>query len=150
MRRGGSPNTANQSSSYSKSVKYGYGLIHSVVALKAFASLDVLLTQGANPNVLTLSQLEEDKVTPCYLASSLGWFQGLEALVNAGADLTLAKGIKNKTVLHVAAENCHITLVEYIIANTPPIFHSQLDSMGEIYSKKELKRGEIITHFFFL
>lgn len=132
LRRGGSPNTAKQSSTY-KSIKYGYGLIHTIVALRALTSLDLLLVQGANPNAMTLSQMEEDKVTPSYLASSLGWFQGLEALVNAGADLTLARGagVKNKTALHVAAENCHVTAVEYIVANTPLNFHSQADSLGK-------------------
>lgn len=129
LRRGGSPNTAKQSSSY-KTVKYGYGLIHAVVVLKATSALELLLSHGANPNALTLSQHEDDKVTPGYLAASVGWLQGLEML---NADLSLARGAgnKNKTCLHVASENCHATIVEYIVQRTYPNFHSQVDSMGK-------------------
>lgn len=132
MKRGGSPNTAKQSSSQ-KHVKYGYGLIHTVVAFKAANALSLLLEQGANPNAMTLSQLEEDKVTPGYLAASMGWLHGLEMLVAAGTDLSLARGAgnKNKSCLHVAAENCHITTVEYIVRHTASNFHSQVDSMGK-------------------
>jgi hypothetical protein len=61
LRRGGSPNTAKQSPS-EKTVKYGYGMIHALIAIKAIASLEVLLQQGANPLAITLSDAEEDKV----------------------------------------------------------------------------------------
>lgn len=61
LRRGGSPNTAKQSPS-ANAVKYGYGMIHALIVTKAPGSLDLLLQQGANPNVMTLSQAEEDKV----------------------------------------------------------------------------------------
>lgn len=131
LRRGGSPNTAKQSSSH-KLVKYGYGMIHAVIALKAPQSLDLLLAHGANPNAMTLSQVEDDKVTPGYLAASTGWLAGLQALVEAGADVTISRGagLKNKTALHVAAEHCHTTIVEYIVSLTPPKYHVQVDSMG--------------------
>lgn len=104
-----------------------------MVALKATSALELLLGQGANPNALTLSQFEDDKVTPGYLAASIGWLQGLTMLVEAGADVSLARGagIKNKTCLHVASENCHITLVEYIVQRTSNHFHSQVDSQGK-------------------
>ncbi|KAL9551230.1 hypothetical protein MBANPS3_004361 [Mucor bainieri] len=131
LRRGGSPNTAKQSSSH-KAVKYGYGMIHTLIVVKASTSLDLLLQHGANPNAMTLSQVEDDKVTPAYLAASLGWLPGLQALVEAGADLCNARGagLKNKTALHVAAEHCHTPIVEYIVSLTPPKYHSQVDSMG--------------------
>ncbi|RCH99621.1 hypothetical protein CU098_000553 [Rhizopus stolonifer] len=131
IRRGGSPNTAKQSSS-NKMIKYGYGMLHAMIAIKASAFMNILLQQGANPNAMTLSQVEEDKVTPGYLAASMGWILGLQALVEAGADLTQAKGagLKNKTALHVAVENCHTTVVEYIVSLTPPKYHAQVDSMG--------------------
>ncbi|KAI8884409.1 ankyrin, partial [Backusella circina FSU 941] len=131
LKRGGSPNTAKQSSSQ-KHVKYGYGMIHSLIAIKALSALEILLQQGANPNAMTLSQVEDDKVTPVYLAASMGWLPGLQLLVEAGADLISSRGggLKNKTVLHVAAEHCHISVVEYIISQTPPKFHLQVDSMG--------------------
>lgn len=141
LRRGGSPNTAKQSSSY-KLVKYGYGMIHALIAMRATTSLDLLLQHGANPNALTLSQVEEDKVTPSYLAASMGWLPGLQALVEAGADLATSRGagLKNKTALHVAAEHCHTTVIEYIVSLTAPKYHSQVDSMGKVTQLK---------HFFF-
>lgn len=61
LRRGGSPNTAKQSPS-THAVKYGYGMIHALIVTKAPGSLDLLLQQGANPNVVSISQVDEDKV----------------------------------------------------------------------------------------
>ncbi len=61
LRRGGSPNTAKQSAT-SHAVKYGYGMIHALIVIKAPRPLDLLLQQGANPNVISLGQMEEDKV----------------------------------------------------------------------------------------
>ena len=131
LRRGGSPNTAKQSTSH-KTVKYGYGMLHALITIKAPQSIALLLSHGANPNALTLSQVEEDKVTPAYLAASMGWLSGLETLIEAGADITLARGagLKNKTALHVAAEHCHTAIVEYIVSLSPPKYHLQVDSMG--------------------
>lgn len=65
LRRGGSPNTAKQSAS-SHAVKYGYGMIHALIVIKAPRPLDLLLQQGANPNVISLGQTEEDKVNEEY------------------------------------------------------------------------------------
>lgn len=65
LRRGGSPNTAKQSPS-TNTVKYGYGMIHALIVTKAPGALDLLLQQGANPNVMTLSQVDEDKVNFYY------------------------------------------------------------------------------------
>lgn len=61
MRRGGSPNTAKQSPS-SHTVRYGYGMIHALIVTKAPGALDLLLQQGANPNVVSMSQVDEEKV----------------------------------------------------------------------------------------
>ncbi|KAI8148806.1 ankyrin repeat-containing domain protein [Fennellomyces sp. T-0311] len=131
LRRGGSPNTAKQSPS-ANAVKYGYGMIHALIVTKAPGSLDLLLQQGANPNVMTLSQIEDDKVTPCYLAASVGWLTGLQKLVQAGGDLMAARGagVKNKTVLHVAAEHCHAAVVEYIVNVTQGGLNLEEDSNG--------------------
>ncbi|KAI8997699.1 hypothetical protein BDB01DRAFT_52011 [Pilobolus umbonatus] len=137
LKRGGSPNTAKQSSS-NKLVKYGYGMLHTLVVMKAISSMNLLLEHGANPNAMSLSQVDADKVTPAYLAAGLGWLQGLEVLVEAGADVTLSRGagLKNKTPLHVAAENCHISVVEYIVSITPPKFHLQVDSAGKVRRRR--------------
>lgn len=108
-------------------------MLHTLIAIKATQSMDLLLAHGANPNAMTLSQSEEDKVTPGYLAASLGWLPGLQTLVEAGADLTTSRGagLKNKTALQVAAEHCHTTVVEYIVSLTSPKYHGQVDSMGK-------------------
>ncbi|KAG0173145.1 hypothetical protein DFQ28_009403 [Apophysomyces sp. BC1034] len=131
LRRGGSPNTAKQSPS-ANAVKYGYGMIHALIVTKAPGSLDLLLQQGANPNVMTLSQLEEDKVAPCYLAAAVGWLPGLQKLVQAGGDLISARGggSKNKTVLHAAAEHCHAAVVEYIMGVTQGKLSLEVDNQG--------------------
>ncbi|ORE08817.1 ankyrin [Rhizopus microsporus var. microsporus] len=131
LRRGGSPNTAKQSPSF-KNIKYGYGMLHAMIAIKATSCIDLLLQHGANPNAMTLSDVEEDKITPVYLAASMGWLPGLQTLIEAGADLVMARGagVKNKTALHVAAEHCHITVVEYIISMTSPKYHLQVDTAG--------------------
>ena len=131
LQRGGSPNTARQSPT-SGTVKYGYGLLHAMIATKAPRSLDLLLQQGANPNVLTISEAEIDKVTPAYLAASVGWLNGLDLLVQAGADLLHARGegVQQKTALHAAAEHCHANMVEYIVAATQGALSLELDSQG--------------------
>lgn len=61
LRRGGSPNTAKQSPS-TNTVKYGFGMIHALIVTKSQDSLDSLLHQGANPNAVTMSQIDEEKV----------------------------------------------------------------------------------------
>lgn len=61
LRRGGSPNTAKQSPT-NQNVKYGYGMIHAIIVTKTAGALDLLLQQGANPNAMTLSDEEKDKV----------------------------------------------------------------------------------------
>ncbi|KAI9300482.1 ankyrin repeat-containing domain protein, partial [Cunninghamella echinulata] len=131
LRRGGSPNTAKQSSSLN-AVKNGYGLVHALIATKAPGALDIVLQQGGNPNAYTLSQVEDDKVTPCYLAASVGWLAGLQKLVQAGGDLLTARGggAKYKTALHVAAEHCHAAIVEYIVEVTQGRLNFELDTLG--------------------
>ncbi|KAG1455696.1 hypothetical protein G6F46_008021 [Rhizopus delemar] len=129
LRRGGSPNTAKQSPSFHH-VKYGYGMIHALIVTKAPVSLDLLLQQGANPNVTTLSQVNEDRVSPCYLAAKIGWLPGLQKLVEAGGDLMSARGEGKKTALHVAAENGHISVVEYIIHITQGVLNLETDHRG--------------------
>jgi hypothetical protein len=127
-------------------------MVHALIATKAAASLDLLLQHGANPNAMTLSQVEEDKVTPGYLAACMGWLPGLQALVEAGADLAISRGagLKNKTALHVAAEHCHTTVVEYIVSLTTAKYHLQVDSMGkkEKRKKKKKKKKKNDTHLF--
>ncbi|ORZ24524.1 ankyrin repeat-containing domain protein [Absidia repens] len=133
LRRGGSPNTAKQqSSSSSHVVKSGYGLIHALIVTKAPGSLDLLLQQGANPNAMTLSTVEEEKCSPCYLAAKVGWLPGLQKLVQAGGDLLTSRGagMKNKTVLHIAAESCHAAVVEYIVQITQGELNNQVDAQG--------------------
>ncbi|KAI8968845.1 ankyrin repeat-containing domain protein [Mycotypha africana] len=130
LRRGGSPNTAKQSASF-QCVKYGYGMLHTMVVLKSMTGLELLLQHGANPNALTLS-IEDEKATPGYLASRNGWLPGLQALVEAGCDLRLARGGggRQQTALQVAAEHGHTAVVEYIVSLTPPSYHAQVDGMG--------------------
>lgn len=132
LRRGGSPNTAKQSPS-TGAVKYGYGMIHALVVTKASGALDLLLQQGANPNAMTLSQNEDDKVSPCYVAASVGWLAGLQKLVQAGADLINARGqgSKSKTALHTAAEHCHAAVVEFIVGYTEGALNLITDSQGK-------------------
>ncbi|ORZ21231.1 ankyrin repeat-containing domain protein [Absidia repens] len=131
LRRGGSPNTAKQSST-ANAVKYGFGMIHALIVTKAPGSLDLLLQQGANPNVYSLGQIEDDKVTPVYMAASVGWLAGLQKLVQAGGDLMASRGggEKNKTALHVAAEHCHAAVVEYIVEVTQGQLNLEVDSLG--------------------
>ncbi|KAI8331374.1 ankyrin repeat-containing domain protein [Chlamydoabsidia padenii] len=133
LRRGGSPNTAKQqSSSSSHVVKSGYGLIHALIVTKAPGSLDLLLQQGANPNAMTLSTVDEDKCSPCYLAAKVGWLAGLQKLVQAGGNLVTCRGggSKNKTILHVAAEHCHAAVVEYVVQMTRGELNNQVDTHG--------------------
>lgn len=131
LRRGGSPNTAKQSPTF-RHVKYGYGMIHAMIVIQAPRPLDLILQQGANPNVMTLSQIDEDKVSPCYLASSLGWLSGLQRLVQAGGDLMSARGGGHlkKTALHAAVENGHFSVAEYIIYHTQGVLNQETDSKG--------------------
>ncbi|KAI7903012.1 ankyrin repeat-containing domain protein [Cokeromyces recurvatus] len=131
LRRGGSPNTAKQSPSMG-SVKYGYGMIHALIVTKASNSLDLLLQQGANPNSMSISQIDEEKVSPCYLAASIGWLLGLQKMVQVGGDIMSARGegSKKKTALQVAAEHGHVHVVEYIIHITEGVLNLETDALG--------------------
>ncbi|KAI9478511.1 MAG: ankyrin repeat-containing domain protein [Benjaminiella poitrasii] len=131
LRRGGSPNTAKQSPSMG-CVKYGYGMIHALIVTKASSSLDLLLQQGANPNVVSMSQVDEEKVSPCYLAASIGWLIGLQKIVQAGGDLMSARGAgaKKKNALQAAAEYGHAAVFEYIVNMTEGVLNLETDALG--------------------
>ncbi|KAI8993727.1 ankyrin repeat-containing domain protein [Pilobolus umbonatus] len=131
IRRGGSPNTAKQSST-TLPIKYGYGMIHAVIVNKASNALDLLLQNGANPNIMSMCQLETDKVSPCYLACSVGWLAGLEKLVEVGGDLLFSRGEgnKKKTCLHVAAEYGYAEITEYLVNMTQGVLNLQTDNEG--------------------
>lgn len=85
---------------------YGYGLIHAAIILKSISLLAVLLQAGANPDALSLCALDDDKVTPLYLAAKLEWVDGLNLLVQYGADVrnALGAGKSKKTAFTIAAE----------------------------------------------
>ncbi|KAI8096140.1 ankyrin repeat-containing domain protein [Thamnidium elegans] len=131
LRRGGSPNTAKQSPS-TNIVKYGYGMLHALIVTKAPGPIDTLLQQGANPNAVSIGQVDEEKVSPCYLAAAVGWLEGLEKLVQAGGDLMSARGggSKKKTALHVAAANGNAAIVEYIVNMTQGVLNLEADMTG--------------------
>ena len=81
---------------------------------------------------MTLSTVDEEKSSPCYLAAKVGWFS-IQKLVQAGGDLLTSRGggSKNKTVLHVAAEHCHAAVVNISV---PPIegqYNNQVDTHGK-------------------
>ncbi|RUS20550.1 hypothetical protein BC937DRAFT_94962 [Endogone sp. FLAS-F59071] len=85
---------------------YGYGLIHASIILKSISLLGVLLQAGANPDAMSLCALDDDKVTPLYLAAKLEWVDGLNLLVQYGADVrhALGAGKFKKTAFTIAAE----------------------------------------------
>jgi hypothetical protein len=73
------------------------------------------------------------KVSPCYLAASIGWSVGLQKLVQAGGDLMSARGggSKKKTPLHAAAEHGHASIVEYVVNMTQGVLNLETDSLGK-------------------
>ena len=74
------------------------------------------------------------QITPCYLAASVGWLIGLQKkLVWAGGYITAPRGagVKNKTVLHVAAEHYLAAVVEYIVNVTQGGLNFQEDDNGK-------------------
>ncbi|KAI7865677.1 ankyrin repeat-containing domain protein [Spinellus fusiger] len=118
-------------------------MIHAMIVLKNSAVIDLLLMQGANPNAMSLSTMEEDKVCPCYLATTMGWFQGLHTLVQAGGNLLTARGegVKAKTVLHAAAERCHFSIIEYITQVTRNELSLLLDHQGKFIFREKKKEA---------
>ncbi|KAI8380876.1 hypothetical protein BD560DRAFT_235537 [Blakeslea trispora] len=151
LRRGGSPNTAMQSPSQN-AVKYGYGMIHALIVTKSPVSLDLLLQQGANPNAVSMSQIDEDRVSPCYLAASIGWLEGLQKLVQAGGDLMSARGYgkKKKTALHAAAENGHASVVDFIVAVTEGVLNMETDTTGKLFNIHHFIETGIYLQFLFI
>lgn len=49
-------------------------MIHALIVKKVPGSLDTLLQQGANPDVMSISQLEEEKVREVKIEGRLFWF----------------------------------------------------------------------------
>jgi hypothetical protein len=72
------------------------------------------------------------KLSPCYLAASVGWLPGLQKLIQAGGDLMSARGggSMKKTALHAAAENSHLSVAEYIVNMTQGVLNLETDSEG--------------------
>ncbi|KAG1294696.1 hypothetical protein G6F66_004985 [Rhizopus arrhizus] len=127
LRKGESPNTANQSLSRNyKQIKYGFGLLHAITVIKSLSCMDLLLQHRANPNATTL---DKDSFTAAYLAASTGWLTGLKRLVAAGAVLD-GKESKDQTALQVAAKYGHFETVKFIVSVTTPSYHEQADSIG--------------------
>ncbi|KAI8637495.1 ankyrin repeat-containing domain protein [Parasitella parasitica] len=135
LQRGGSPNTANQSFTVpDHAVKYGYGMIHALIVTKSSSALKLLLEHGANPNAVSISQVDEDKSSPCYLAAQVGWFNALYRIVESGGDLISARGggSKQRTALHTAAENGYMHIAEYIVHMTQGTLNLEKDSSGAL------------------
>jgi ankyrin repeat protein len=132
LRRGGSPNTARQNAGPNQSIREGYGLIHAAILQENAAVLDLLLQSGANPNANTLSNTEEDKVSPGYLAASVGWVEGLHMLAEARADLVNARGFGNRqrTTLHGAVEKNHIQAAQAVTMYTEGVLTNIADANG--------------------
>ncbi|KAG2181462.1 hypothetical protein INT44_008275 [Umbelopsis vinacea] len=132
IRRGGSPNTARQNAGPNQSIREGFGLIHAAVLLQNAAVLDMLLQNGANPNANTLSTAEEDKLSPCYLAASVGWIDGLHMLAEARADMVNCRGFGNRqrTTLHGAVEKNHIQAAQVVTMYTEGVLTNIPDANG--------------------
>lgn len=132
LRRGGSPNTASQTSSPNDGVREGYGLIHAAIQQQNASVLDLLLQHGANPNAITLSSAEEDKVSAGYLAASVGWVDGLHMLAQARADLVNSRGFGNRqrTTLHGAVEKNHLQAAQVVTMYTEGVLTNIPDANG--------------------
>lgn len=114
LRRGGQPNVAKNSPSL-KSVKEGYGLLHALIAIMNSRAIARVIEAGANPNTVTLSSGDEDRVTPLVLAASLGYMTGVQLLVErAQADL-YQRGPCQETALHAAIKADAADVVLYLL-----------------------------------
>ncbi|KAI8575171.1 hypothetical protein K450DRAFT_263025 [Umbelopsis ramanniana AG] len=132
IRRGGSPNTARQNAGPNQSIREGFGLIHAAILQQNASVLDMLLQNGANPNANTLSTSEEDKLSPCYLAASVGWTEGLHMLAEARADMVNCRGFGNRqrTTLHGAVEKNHIQAAQVVTMYTEGVLTNIPDANG--------------------
>lgn len=114
LRRGGQPNVAKNSPSL-KSVKEGYGLLHALIAIKNTKAVARVIEAGANPNAVTLSPVNDDRVTPLVLAASLGYINGVRLLLErAQADL-YQRGPCQETALHAAIKADAADVVLYLL-----------------------------------
>jgi ankyrin repeat protein len=107
-------------------------LIHAAILQQNASVLDMLLQNGANPNANTLSTAEEDKLSPCYLAASLGWIDGLHMLAEARADMVNCRGFGNRqrTTLHGAVEKNHIQAAQVVTMYTEGVLTNIPDANG--------------------
>ncbi|KAI9257607.1 ankyrin repeat-containing domain protein [Sporodiniella umbellata] len=130
LKRGGSPNVAKVSETV-KSVKEGYSLVHALVATKNTASLQLVLQAGADPNVLPLSDKEEDQISPLILAAKVGHLNGIRLLVElAAVNLYDSKGPRGESVLHAAVLSNSEEIVEYLLHISENRLLEKTDSFG--------------------
>lgn len=66
------------------------------------------------------------------MAAQVGWLSGLQRIVQAGGDLISARGCgsRKRTALHVAAENGHAAIVEYIVNMSQGTLNLEKDILG--------------------
>ncbi|RUP43381.1 hypothetical protein BC936DRAFT_137262 [Jimgerdemannia flammicorona] len=129
LRRGGNPNVAKPTPNEGK-ILYGYGMLHSCIVNESIKCLTLLLQAGANPNAISLCSVDDDGVSPVYMAIKNGFMDGLQALVQYKADFAIARGPKQRTALIAAAECGDMRMLRYVIEMTEDVLVNVSDSQG--------------------
>ncbi|KAI8342112.1 ankyrin repeat-containing domain protein [Chlamydoabsidia padenii] len=102
LERGGKANVANNSGDI-KLVKEGYGLIHALIVIRNTMALQRIIEAGANPNVLPLSNHDDNMISPLVLAAKMGYMNGVRLLIErAHANALSSKGPRQENALLVA------------------------------------------------
>ncbi len=93
-----------------RDITSGETAMHIVTKRRDTAWIKFLTQRGANPNVR-----DKDGVTPIQIASSLGFHEGVEALIKAGAEINVSNDA-GETPLITAVHRRDIAMVRVLLA----------------------------------
>ena len=89
----------------------GEGALHILVRGRELTWLRFLLSQGSRPDLQS-----NDGTTPLGLAAQLGWTDGADYLLRAGANVNLGNG-RGETPLILAVQRRDLAMVRLLLAN---------------------------------
>lgn len=150
LRSGGHPNIAKPAPNQGV-LLYGYGLLHIAITTRAVKFLEFLLQAGANPDAISLCTMDDDKMSPIFLAAKINFVDGIRLLVKYGGSIKNALGhsVRKKTAFIGAAETGAADALRLLIQCSGTVGWTNVpDAMGMQTESYNMKIHPILYHVY--